>query len=62
MKNPEVVREKTPDGGDYSELWYLDKNGEVAKTMEDATQFRILEKTKRGELVQTTYGLLNKRR
>ena len=58
MTNPEVVKEKAPNGGDYSEMWYLNKNGEVAKNMEEATQFRILEKTNNGDLVQTTYGLL----
>lgn len=58
MKNPEVVREKTPNGGDYSEMWYLDKNGEAAKTMREAVEFRILEKTNDGKLIQTTYGRL----
>jgi hypothetical protein len=61
MKNPEIVMKKTPNGGDYSEFWYLDKSGEVAKTMKDATQFRILEKTNAGDIVQTTYGILNKK-
>lgn len=60
MTNPEIVREKTPNGGDYSEMWYLNKDGDVAESMETATQFRILEKTNDGKLVQTTYGLLEK--
>lgn len=60
MTNPEIRREPTPNGGDYSEFWYLDKNGEVAKTMKDATQFRILEKKDNGEIVQTTYGKLER--
>lgn len=59
MTNPEIVREKTPNGGDYSEFWYLTENGNVAKTKGEATQFRILEKTNAGELVQTTYGTLH---
>lgn len=59
MTNPEVVMEKTPNGGDYSEFWYLNKNGDVAKTKEEATKFIILEKTNSGELVQTTYGYLD---
>lgn len=60
MTNPEVVKEPTPNGGDYSEFWYLTKNGEVAKNIEEATQFRILEKTNDGRLIQTTYGMLEK--
>ena len=60
MTNPEVVKERTPNGGDYSEFWYLDANGEIAKRMEDATQFRILEKKNNGDLVQTTYGNLER--
>jgi hypothetical protein len=60
MTNPEVVYEKTPNGGDYSEFWYLDKTGEVAENMDTATQFKILEKRTDGSLVQTTYGMLGK--
>ena len=58
MTNPERVNKPTPNGGDYSEFFYLDKNGELAKDMESATQFRILEYKNSGELIQTTYGLL----
>lgn len=61
MTNPEVVKEPTPNGGDYSEFWYLDRNGDVAESMETATQFKILEFTNNGELLQTTYGLLEKK-
>lgn len=60
MTNPEIVREKTPNGGDYSEFWYLDEHGEVAESMRTATQFRILEKTNDGNIIQTTYGLLDR--
>ena len=58
MTNPEVVRGKTPNGGDYSEFWYLDKNGNPAESVKTATQFRILEMTDDGKLIQTTYGTL----
>lgn len=60
MTNPEIVRGKTPNGGDYSEMYYLDKSGNLAKTTQEAVEFRILEKTDAGELVQTTYGVLRR--
>lgn len=56
MKNPEVVHEKTPAGGDYSEFYLLDKEGNLAKTEKEAVEFRILEKKNDGTLVNTTYG------
>jgi len=58
MKNPEVVHEKTPNGGDYSELYLIDKSGNLAKSREDAVEFRVLEKKNDGTLVNTIYGLL----
>lgn len=58
MKNPEVVYEKTPNGGDYSEFYMIDKSGNLAKTKEDAVEFRILEKKADGTLVKTTYGMM----
>lgn len=57
MKNPEVVYEKTPNGGDYSEMYMLDKNGNLAKTKKDIAEYRIVEKKKDGTVIQTTYGL-----
>lgn len=56
MTNPEIRHEKTPNGGDYSECYYLDKNGNLAKSIEEAVEIRILEKTQDGVLVQTTYA------
>jgi hypothetical protein len=56
--NPEIVYEKTPNGGDYSEFYMLDKNGNLAKTEDEAVEFRILEKRNDGSVVETTYGLL----
>lgn len=58
MKNPEVTHEPTPSGGDYSEFYLLDKNGNLAKTREEAVEFRILEKKNDGSLINTTYGML----
>ena len=60
MKNPVIVRQRTPNGGSYSEMWYFDRNGEVAKDMESAERFRINEKDDDGRIIQTTYGLLDK--
>ena len=37
MTNPEIKQGKTPNGGDYSEFWYMTINGETAKDMESAT-------------------------
>jgi hypothetical protein len=58
MKNPQVVYDKTPNGGDYSEFYMLDKSGNLAKTKEEATEFRILEKLNDGTIVKTTYGIM----
>lgn len=58
MTNPERVNEKTPNGGDYSEMYYLDKDGNLAESMKTATNFRILEKTNNGDVVQETCGIL----
>ena len=58
MTNPEIVREPTPNGGDYSEFYMLDKNGNLAKTKAEAVEFRILEKRNDGTIVQTTYGMM----
>lgn len=58
MTNPERVNEKTPNGGDYSEMYYLDKDGNLAESMETATNFRILEKTNNGDIVLETWGIL----
>lgn len=55
MTNPEIVKKKTPNGGDYSEMYYLDKHGNLAKTTEEAFEIRIVEKTNSGDIVQTTY-------
>ena len=60
MTNPEIKQGKTPNGGDYSEFWYMTINGETAKDMESATHFKIYEKTNDGRIVQTIYGVLTK--
>lgn len=56
MINPEVRKGPTPAGGDYSEFFLLDKDGNLAKTLEEAVEFRLVEKTNDGRIVMTTYG------
>lgn len=58
MTNPERSNEKTPNGGDYSEMYYLDKDGNLAESMEAAKTFRILERLENGDIVQETYGII----
>ena len=46
---------KTPNGGDYSEMHFLnDKHEEVPR--EEATQFMIRECKMDGTLISTVYG------
>jgi hypothetical protein len=58
MNNPEVVKEQTPNGGDYSEMYYLDKDGNLAASIETAKQFRLLERKNSGEIVNEILGLM----
>lgn len=56
MTNPEVVHKKTPFGGDYSEFYLLDKNGNLVDSKEDAYQFRLLERLNDGTIVNELSG------
>lgn len=58
MKNPEVVYEKTPFGGDYSEFFLLDKDGNLVESEKDAYQFRVLERLNDGTIVNELLGLM----
>lgn len=60
MKNPEIIRGKTPNGGDYAEMWYLTKSNTPAASMHDAVKCEILEYTDGGELVKSTIGTIDK--
>lgn len=51
----ERIDEKTPAGGDYSQIYYLDGNGNLAEA-EKATEFIIRECTGDGTLIKETYG------
>ena len=60
MQNPEIIRKPTPNGGDYSELWLLDKDGNPVADPDTATHYKILELTDGGDIVQSTYGVFDK--
>lgn len=62
MKNPEVTHERTPNGGDFSEFWYLTKDNTPARNMTEAVRFKINEIKSNGDIVQTTYGKLERKK
>ena len=55
MTTYEMVNEKTPCGGDYSEIFYFDDNGNYIEA-EKATKFVIRECQSDGNLIKETYG------
>lgn len=55
MKNYERINEKTPCGGDYSEIFYFDNNGHPVEAKE-ATKFVIRECDRSGNLIKETYA------
>ena len=55
MATYERVNEKTPCGGVYSEIFYLDDNGNSVEA-EEATKFVIRECDSDGNLIKETYG------
>jgi hypothetical protein len=48
---------KTPNGGDYSVAYYLDGSGNPVDKSK-AKQMRIIEYTKDGKAIYSTYGEL----
>lgn len=56
MANYERINEKTPCGGDYSEIFYFDDNGNPVEA-ERATKFVIRECDSDGNLIKETYGI-----
>ena len=52
------VDEPTPNGGDYSEIYYFNDNGDVVD-QEDATRCVIRECKNNGELLNETWGRCN---
>ena len=55
MTTYEKINEKTPCGGDYSEIYYFDDNGDPIEA-EKATQYVIRECDRDGNLIKETYG------
>ena len=54
MKTQKVV-EKTPNGGDYSEIFFLDEKNNIVEEKE-ATRCIIRECLKDGTLIKETYA------
>lgn len=59
MANHETIKERTPNGGAYSEIYYLDKDGKVVDES-IAVKCVIRECDKNGELIMETFGVLKK--
>ena len=57
MAKVERVEERTPYGGDYSEIHYLDANRNPVEP-EKATQMVIWECRKDGTIINTTTALM----
>ena len=55
MATYERVNEKTPCGGDYSEIFYFDDNGNPVEA-EEATKFVIRECDRDGNLIKETHA------
>lgn len=51
----ERINEKTPGGGDYSVVYFKDKDGDKT-TKENAVHYEIQEYKNDGTLVQITYS------
>ena len=50
-----TINEPTPNGGDYSELLYFDKDGKVIETEENAVRGVVRECKSDGTLVCETW-------
>lgn len=58
MAGPIRVNEKTPNGGDYSEAFYLDDERNIVEP-DKATTIIINECLKDGTIISTTYAKAN---
>lgn len=58
MAGPIRVNEKTPNGGDYSEAFYLDDDRNIVEP-ENATEIIINECLADGTVISTTYAKVN---
>lgn len=50
-----MKKEKTPNGGDYSEIYYFDKDGNVVSEKEKAVRGVIRECKDNGDLICETW-------
>ena len=57
MASYKRIEEKTPNGGDYSEIYYMDKNGNSIDE-EEATNCIIRECESDGPLLNETFGVV----
>lgn len=57
MMSYEKIEEKTPSGGDYSEIYYMDKDGNFADK-EDAVTCIIRECKSDGTLLNEIHGMV----
>lgn len=55
------INEPTPNGGDYSELLFFDKNGNIVESEESAVKGVIRECKADGTLVSETWIIPKKR-
>lgn len=59
MATHKRVNKKTPSGGDYSEIYYMNDNFEVVDETE-ATLCKILECKANGDLIFETIGFVKR--
>lgn len=57
MANYKKIEEKTPSGGDYSEIYYMDKDGNSTDE-EDAVSCIIRECKSDGTLLNEIFGTI----
>lgn len=57
MTSYEKIEERTPSGGDYSEIYYMDKDGNFADK-EDAVTCIIRECKSDGTLLNEIHGMV----
>lgn len=54
----QIIEEKTPNGGDYSEIYYFDEENNIVDEKE-ASKCVIRECIANGEIINETWGTCN---